>query len=475
MNLKSITIKNYRSIEKISFDTDALADDTYTYGLIGVNEVGKSTILKAIALKDGLKNQKGETLPLQKDFRVKDDPIEIEYEYVLDKAEIKEAKEYLLQKAPDADFKDSDLSRVVLTALFEYSSPSNVQYVLEIKSMDEGDALREQAESHLEDFIVERVHTSIFWTAEDRYLISQPINLAQFAENPEDISIPLKNCFALAGFDSKEAIKEKISLITESTEREALKDELGRQVTKHINDAWPKHPIKITFDISDGLINFHVHDSKAKGKAKTADQRSDGFGQFVSFLLTVSAQNKNEELADSILLLDEPETHLHPQAQEDLLKDVVKITQNSRNNIAFFATHSNYMIDKKDLSRTYKITKPKDATEKERFDQKGSTYASVTFEVFDIPSTDYHNELYARLHESYQDADTSDADRVHIKNFDENFLAKKGLKKDKPWKGKANSATLPTYIRNCIHHPDNGDTYEESDLRHSIELLRSYL
>ena len=113
---------------------------------------------------------------------------------------------------------------------------------------------------------------------------------------------------------------------------------------------------------------------------------------------------------------------------------------------------------------------------KERFDKKVSTYASVTYEVFDIPSTDYHNELYSKLHEKYQDLDTLDEKRAGILNFDTNFLQnEKGLKKDRAWKGKENQATLSTYIRNCIHHPDNGDTYKDEDLRKSIELLRSYL
>ena len=69
MILKSIQIKNYRSIEEISFDIIPLSDNTFTYGLIGVNEAGKSTILKALALKDGLKDEKGNPLPLKNDFK----------------------------------------------------------------------------------------------------------------------------------------------------------------------------------------------------------------------------------------------------------------------------------------------------------------------------------------------------------------------------------------------------------------------
>jgi predicted ATP-dependent endonuclease of OLD family len=481
MKLKSIQITNYRSIDDITFEIEELKDKSFSYGLIGVNEAGKSTILKALGLKDGLKNAKGETLPIPKDFRDRTQDISITYDYSLSKGEIKAAKEFLRTTIVDAEIEKIDLTNVKLTCLFEFTDPLNPIDVLEVQTIVET-PLKEKIQEALVDFILDKAHKSVFWTAEERFLISQPINIANFAADPDKISIPLKNCFSLAGMDTVEKIKDRISFIGESTERESLKDDLGRSVTDHINSVWKDHPIKITFDISDGLINFHVHDLQTRGKAKTADQRSDGFGQFVSFLLTVSAQNKNQELSNTILLIDEPETHLHPRAQEDLLKEIVSITQNNRNNIALFATHSNYLIDKKDLSRNYKVSKTiesKIASEKTvvtRFNTTNSTYASVTYEVFDIPSTDYHNELYSKLHEIYQNQDLNDEKRSQILNFDTVFFHKdKKQVKDKPWKGNPKNATLPTYIRNCIHHSDNGDTYTEIELRESIELLKRFL
>jgi hypothetical protein len=134
------------------------------------------------------------------------------------------------------------------------------------------------------------------------------------------------------------------------------------------------------------------------------------------------------------------------------------------------------MIDKDDLSRNFKIEKQADKTTRIQFSKKISTYASVTYEVFEIPSTDYHNELFELLHSRYQDADVSDVKRDGIKYFDaEYFQKEKKLKSDKPWKKTPNQITLPTYVRNCIHHPDNGDKYSEDERRSSIELLRSYL
>lgn len=483
MTLDSIRIENYRSIVDLIFDLEDLADGTDTYGLIGINEVGKSTILKALALKDGLKNEAGETLPLAKDFNDPSKQVKIEYLYVLNEEDIVEVKNYLAAGIPTFDPTDIDFTEVKLIIAFDHVAPGTPIISAEIKGLPLENKDFIQVLEQTKTIMLTKAHSSIFWTAESRYLISQPINLATFAQQPEDTSIPLKNCFALAGMTSKESINARIALITDSTERELLKDELGKKVTEHIKKRWPNHPIVITFDISDGVINFHVHDSGARGKAKTADQRSDGFKQFVSFLLTVSAQNQNQELSNTILLLDEPETHLHPQAQLDLLNELIELTQSDKNNIIFFATHSNYMIDKVDLSRNYRITKDldkgsgKESTRKKRLDTKTSSYASVTYEVFDIPSTDFHNELYEKLHYQYVNKDLADKDREYISNFDTGYLAReKGLPQKYPYRNNPNQATLPTLVRNGIHHPGGpGNNYTVKQLRDSIEILKSFI
>ncbi len=483
MKLQSIEIRNYRSIENITFDTGPLNDGTCTYGLIGVNEAGKSSILKAMALKEGV-------VPVQikdfKDGKDKSKNIEVAFQYKLDANEI---AEYDAMANPSGEPEDAvlsisrkvDLTKLIISATYSWVRTAPTSQTLTLDFALSGTSGPSQlsaddksfVKTALEKGILSGLHKTIFWTAEDRYLISQPINLASFAANPEGISIPLKNCFSLADITD---IKSRVAGLSDSTEIELLQNELGDAVTQHIKTVWPNHPITITFLITNGQIHFHVKDTGGGGKAKTADQRSDGFKQFISFLLTISAQDRNEEIANSILLLDEPETHLHPKAQEYLLGELIKITQNGRNNIVFFATHSNYMIDKDDLSRNFKIEKQADKTTRIQFSKKISTYASVTYEVFEIPSTDYHNELFELLHSRYQDADVSDVKRDGIKYFDaEYFQKEKKLKSDKPWKKTPNQITLPTYVRNCIHHPDNGDKYSEDERRSSIELLRSYL
>jgi predicted ATP-dependent endonuclease of OLD family len=463
MKLKTIQIKNYRSISNIDLDFQSNNDTTSTYSFIGVNEAGKSSLLKAIALKDMLFTVS------QKDFKDRTEDIEIVFSYLLSDKESEWYQQHFSGKLEEGKVKA--WKEIRHSIFYSYEDPTAQLYNLDIISNDEAVTVELDIDEDLKGR--NEIPNCVFWTADDKYLISKPINLATFAANPEVTSIPLRNCFLLSGItDIKSSIE---ALGSDSTEIEHLQNTLGEKVTEHIKAIWPNHPITITFLITNGLIHFHVKDG-GNGRAKTAEQRSDGFKQFVSFLLTISAENKNSELENTILLLDEPETHLHPQAQEYLLNELKRVTQNERGNIALYATHSIFMIDKIDLSKNYIVAKKHETTEVLKFNKPISTYASVIYEVFDIPSSDYHNQLYGKLHELFQDEDQIDESRELIKTFDTKFLHdEKNLKKDHPFKKVVNGCTLPTYIRNCIHHPDNGNSYTEPQLKKSIGLLREYL
>ncbi|MEE8529886.1 MAG: AAA family ATPase, partial [Nitrosomonadaceae bacterium] len=388
MRLLSIKIKNFRSIENLSFELNPLDDGSFTYGLVGVNEAGKSSILRALAIKEGV------AVPTSKDFKEKSKDIEILFFYQLNNADIECFGDLLDIKntAPDSSLRINNIlgNIVTLSVSFSIANPTlPVQKIIYTNRDSDANAENTFLEEKLTSIILNAVHRSVLWTTDAKFLISHPIPLEEFSAAPEQTSIPLKNCFSLAGITD---IQQSISNIRgDSTEIEHLQKILGESVTAHIKTVWPDHPITITFLITDGAFHFHVKDTGTISKAKTADQRSDGFKLFVSFLLTISAQDTNKELSNTILLLDEPETHLHPLAQEHLLSELIKITKNDRNNFAFFATHSNYMIDKNDLSRNYRIIKSHDKTKIEQLAKQPCTYASVAYNVFNIPSTDYHN------------------------------------------------------------------------------------
>lgn len=466
MILKSIRIFNFRSIDDLQIDIEELDDKSFTYGLIGVNEAGKSSILRALSLKDNIAIIK----PTIKDFRNPDFSIDVSYTYHLTKLEQKECLDILKEKMPTEMTKlKLDLSEVEYAVKVDKANLNIVKHEIFLDSTKVEEAIENKLKTHLVAYFEKNSLKSVFWKAEDRFLISKPINLQTFSTTPNS-SIPLQNCFKLAGFGITD-IPKQVALLTDSTEREHLQETLGEKVTEHINKVWTKHPIKITFNMSDNLIHFHVKDLNARGKAKTANQRSDGFRQFISFLLTVSAQNSNGELNNTILLLDEPETHLHPKAQEDLLLELVKITKNKKNNISFFATHSNYMIDKYNLNRNYKVAKPKDETILKKFENKTSSYASVNYDVFEIISTDYHNELFAKAFDLSETKNLTDFDKKINQLNDGTYKIEKEYNQTKT---KKFNCTLCTYIRHQIHHPENelNKRFSEAELDKSIKVLK---
>lgn len=478
MKLISLTIKNFHSIEDETFDI-AEVDGTHAFTLIGINESGKSSFLKAVSLVDS----DDEKVIFPKDYFDEAEPISTTLNYQLETQEEKELKNALTEKGFEKDIVSKiKIDKVAVCATFDSAAnaPKKVfdQITFQKKIFEDytlqGDKpvkkdpqqtqedfdLEKYFETHLEKYFWKIAHRIVFWKSDSKHLINEQINLDTFAADPESTSIPLVNCFELAGVGQDDIVTQVAKLKTDPAEINNLQDKLGDKVTAHIKKVWPNHPVKIKFQINNSLLSFLVEDEKVKYKSKTTEQRSDGFRQFISFLLTISAESATNQLSNSLLLLDEPETHLHPQAQEYLKDELIKITRNDKNNIVFFATHSNYMIDKDHIERCFRVSKQSNRkTKLEKFEAGQKSYAEVNYEVFDIVSSDYHNELYGFL----EDVDSTKID---------------GLGKTKKWKNKKTNGTedvsLAKYIRHSIHHPENtlNAKFTPEELRESIEKLR---
>ena len=476
MKIKSITIENFRSIENETFNVAELYGGK-TFTLIGINESGKSSFLRGVSLVDD-----GEVM-FPKDFGNDTKPITIFLTYTLDASEDKELKNVLTEKGFEKDLLSKiNIEEVDVCVTFEPTATPVRNNFDRIKFKThifpdytlEGDKpVKKNPEQTQDDFNLQTYfqttfpkyfwklsHHITFWESSDEYLINDQINLTTFATDPKKTSVPLLNCFGLAGIDEASIPASINRLQTDPSEVSDLQDKLGDKVTAHIKKVWENHPVKIKFQINNMMLSFLVEDVGVKYDSKTTNQRSDGFRQFISFLLTISAENSTDQLSYSLLLLDEPETHLHPQAQEFLRNELIKITKNKEDNIVIFATHSNYMIDKDHLERCFRVEKQGNKkTKLEQIKGKDSSYSEVNYEVFGIPTNDYHNELYGYL----EDIDKSKLDE---------------LQKSKKWyndKTKTtDSVSLATYIRHSIHHPENGKNpkFTSDDLVKSTNSLR---
>jgi predicted ATP-dependent endonuclease of OLD family len=479
MKLQKITINNYKSIDQLELVFDKYETNRGLFGFLGINEAGKSNLLKAISLKNNLSDFN------YKDSRRKEveEDVEIIYEFHLNSNLIFD----LLTKnktidVPEEFLKEIKIINVIISSVIENGkSPINKVYfkleneIIKGWETDQVNLVKRsnkktldgeldlESELNLNDFLRDRLSKEIisespeiiFWKSEDKYLMNSVISLAQFKENPQTVSIPLKNCFIIAGYKNIKETIDKSNL--DAAFKGDLYEQISLKVTNFINDKWPEHKVELKFEESGGQLNFFV--KNIDGKRQDVTSRSDGFRQFISFLLTSSAEVSNGEMKDSIIIIDEPEIHLHPTSQEDLLKELIKI---SKNNIIMFATHSSYLIDKNNFSNYYKIYKFDDKTEIEQFNNNSTTFSEINYIVFNIPTTDYHNELYGWCEANDKLSFLNNSEKDYIK-----------LKKDLT-KLPSKKISLAEYIRHQIHHPENKENkpFTDKELKSSIDILR---
>lgn len=125
---------------------------------------------------------------------------------------------------------------------------------------------------------------------------------------------------------------------------ERLKSKLG--------DRWRQRQIDVRFNV-DGL-NLHIIVSELDqdGADTPFDERSDGLKIFVALVAFLSRHNYD---VPPILLVDEAETHLHYDAQADLLE---VLTRDVRATQVFYTTHSPGCLPK-DLGTGVRLVAPR--------------------------------------------------------------------------------------------------------------------
>ncbi|MET3536442.1 AAA family ATPase [Chryseobacterium limigenitum] len=220
---------------------------------------------------------------------------------------------------------------------------------------------------------------------------------------------------------------------------------------------------------------MHVFFEK-NGTDISIDNLSTGEKQIVfrgSFLL------KNlKKLENSIVMIDEPEISMHPKWQKKIL-DFYKnlfIDNTVQKTQLFFATHSELVLrnalGNKNNHLVIILKCENGVITSKRVDTPtilpSITDAETNYIAFDMPSNDFHIELYGYLQQ--KNALTSvKATDDYIKQHPK-YVATDHNKQSSNPHGTTYD-TLSTYIRNAIDHPNPAQTFTEIELRKSIELL----
>lgn len=136
--------------------------------------------------------------------------------------------------------------------------------------------------------------------------------------------------------DSTETIKERHNALVGG----------GGSLTEIISPRFSQREYTIDFRADGQHFFTYVKDSHDPTPIEL-EERSRGFQWFFSFDLMLMHATP-EEFKECVILLDEPGLHLHPEAQEDLLK---RLEAYATENTLIYTTHLPFMIDLKHPDR----------------------------------------------------------------------------------------------------------------------------
>jgi len=194
-----------------------------------------------------------------------------------------------------------------------------------------------------------------------------------------------------------------------------------------------------------------------------------GSGYEMIFALLYSFYLAKQSGKQLIILIDEPELHLHPSLQEKFICFLLEFSKDAQ---IILVSHSPLLVKQLAENNQVKIrVLEKEEQKVSEIDKRVLPYVSsneTNFLAFNLATAEYHNELYEEL--KYINGD----DKC-IKDFDNNFFIKiKAEEKNSPWMNHEKEVCAHTFIRNQIHHPkDNGRTLLR-DLEASIKKMRTF-
>lgn len=197
-------------------------------------------------------------------------------------------------------------------------------------------------------------------------------------------------------------------------------------------------------------------------------------------LLEVMARLSKEKM---VIIIDEPELHLHPKLQTKLFERMKQICGEMQ---IIVSTHSPLLFKNLYQAKDVKLLVTKIENEKVSVhDARASgfgvlkwspSWGEICHFAYNLPTIEFHDDLYSSLEDKQK---TSPSQRVS-QDDTENWLISKGQTKEIKWPDPVvgpREETLMTYIRNRVHHPDNTNRppYTPEQLKDSIERMVAIL
>lgn len=394
--LSKITIKNYFSIK----DEVTLKVNKDITSIIGKNESGKSTILKAINKLNGIKIEKEE-----KNVSLKDQDSFIKGLFIIDKDTIKSINDEY-ESNNELKFYSLPLEYDNLYYMIEIRDNDNTKYY-SLYHLDENNKYVQISSSIFLDRIVDKLKSitkEYDLTKEQKDAISSLYKLSESQIKSEidnnlinlDFNDEVRDClkvissqiepkkwisllpkYQIIYFSSFDSILKDTILFTDVSNNQQAKnllkiakididglskafeegneqelEDLGTQCVEIVSKKFKTifkqtdvdFKIKIRFGSGNKDLSFFTQDKTSGTKTISLSKRSDGFKWYLSLYLTLyDYLDTTDSNTNYVLLLDEPNLYLHPGAQNNLLYNV--FYKEFEDTQIIYTTHSPYMID----------------------------------------------------------------------------------------------------------------------------------
>lgn len=139
-----------------------------------------------------------------------------------------------------------------------------------------------------------------------------------------------------------------------------LLDRISKIVSAELQKLWTDKAVSIVLLENGPHLECAVRDVHG---IFDFEKRSDGFRRFAGFMLMVSARALAGGLEGALLLYDEPDASLHPAAARQLRDELLRLSERCK---VVYSTHSIFMVDVGNVGRHYFVTRVNEETRIER-------------------------------------------------------------------------------------------------------------
>src|SRR5579884_518786 len=191
------------------------------------------------------------------------------------------------------------------------------------------------------EYILKRIPTFIYMS--DYHIFSGTAQLDQFWHRKEQNQLTeedrtLLTIMEIAKLNLEDEVRK--GNLPDREERQYDLDDASATLTRAISNRWKQRRYEVQFRADGQLFYTFVKDERDPSLIRL-EERSRGFQWFFSFDLMFMNESSGT-FKNCVVLLDEPGLHLHPDAQKDLL---LRHEEYAKENTLIYTTHLPFMID----------------------------------------------------------------------------------------------------------------------------------